>query len=189
MNLLLVRRGEILSNVKKIYAGRSDESLAIKGIYQAKQLAVKLRRDQVHALYTSPIPRAYETAAIIGKTIGKKPIINNAFREMELGQWEGISEDRISHDWSVEWITWNQRPAELKLPGRETLGELLHRVMKGVQLIYQDAINRNILVITHVAIIRVLHMWNSGVNLNLYRTIPVPNAKIFKIKITSYPRL
>jgi alpha-ribazole phosphatase/probable phosphoglycerate mutase len=108
---------------------------------------------------------------------------------MELGPWEGISEDRISHDWPVEWNTWNQKPAELKLPGRETLDELLHRVMKGVQLIYQDSINRNILVITHVAIIRVLHMWNSGVSLNLYRTIPVPNAKIFKIKITSYPRL
>jgi broad specificity phosphatase PhoE len=183
MNLFMIRHGEIVSNIKKIYAGSSDEELSKKGISQTEQAALKLKNYHFHDLYTSPMHRALETAQIIGKTIGKKPVIHKAFREMELGPWEGMSERQISLTWPEAWNTWNQRPAELKLPGRETLEELLHRVLKGVGSVYRYSKDKNILVITHVAIIRVLLIWHAGDSLNRYRTISVPNAGIFEIKI------
>jgi alpha-ribazole phosphatase/probable phosphoglycerate mutase len=179
----MIRHGEIDSNIKKIYAGLSDEGLSRKGIYQAEQAAVKLKNYHVHSLFTSPMRRALETAQIIGEKISKKPVIHKAFREMELGPWEGMSERQISRVWPRAWITWNQKPAELKLPGRETLEELRRRVLEGVKSIYLNSKDKNILVITHVAIIRVLLIWHAGDSLNCYRTIPVPNAGIFEIKI------
>jgi broad specificity phosphatase PhoE len=166
MNLFLVRHGEIVSNIKKIYAGTSDEGLTRKGRYQAEQVAKVLKNKHIQTLLTSPVQRALETAQIIGR-----------------GPWEGKSESRVSRVWPREWHIWNQRPAELKLPGRETLDELLRRVLKGVRQIRRHAKDGNHLIITHVAVIRVLLIWHAGESLNSYRSIPVPNAKVMELEI------
>ncbi len=183
MNLLMVRHGEILSNVKKIYAGRSGEGLTAKGLAQAREVAERLSRRDVHALYSSPIRRAVQTAQIIGEAIGLEPVTEYAFREMEMGPWEGMSEDDIARLYPEEWRMWRDRPAELKLPGRETLDELLKRVLTGVQGIGRSMAGRTVVVVTHVAVIRVLLLRHEGKSLNLYKKIHVPNAGIFEISL------
>jgi alpha-ribazole phosphatase/probable phosphoglycerate mutase len=177
----MVRHGEIPSNVKKIYAGTSPEGLTEKGIFQAGEVSVKLKNFTVDAIYASPIHRAVQTAEIISEAIGIDFLVENAFRELELGPWEGLSEDNIEEKYPEKWRTWNTRPAELRLAGRETLQELQERVLKGIQDIYREASDKTVVVVTHVAIIRVLLLWHEEKSLNLYKTIHVPNAKIFEI--------
>lgn len=187
MNLLLVRHGEISSNVKKIYAGKSPEKLTEKGICQAKNVAEKIKNYNVQILYSSPVERALQTAEIIGETLGIEVIIENAFREMELGPWEGLSEKQIAKLYPIEWKIWQKRPAELKMPKRETLEKLLKRVLRSIKNLYEVFDNHNIVIVTHVAIIRVLQLWHTKKSLNFYKTIHVPNAKFFKIRIESCP--
>jgi probable phosphoglycerate mutase len=189
MNLLMVRHGEILSNIKKTYAGRSAEGLTPKGICQAEEVAERLTSYNVDIIYSSPIQRAVQTAEIIGKKIGKDIVIDNAFREMELGLWEGLSEDDIAQMYPGEWDIWNSRPAELTLSGRETLDELLKRVLTGLKEIYLNNNDWRIVTVTHVAIIRVVMLCNTKKSLNLYKTIHVPNADIFNFKIDICPSL
>jgi len=183
MNLTLVRHGEILSNVKKIYAGRSPEGLTDEGRKQALEVATQLEDQNIEALYSSPIRRAVETAETIGNAIGKEIILEPAFREMEMGPWEGLSEVDIAQNYSREWNIWNSRPAELKIPGRETLEELLKRVLKGIYGLKDAKKRTNIVIVTHVAVIRVLLLWHAGEMLNLYKTIHVPNAQLFQITV------
>lgn len=183
MKLLLIRHGETLSNVKKVYAGRSHEELTERGVAQAKEVAEKLKGYRLHALYSSPIQRAVQTATIIGERIGKEVIIENSFREMEMGPWEGMSEKDIATLYPREWKIWWSRPALLQLPGRETLEELLKRVLEGIKRICQDVNNETIVVVTHVAMIRVLFLWHENKSLNLYKKINIPNASIFEINI------
>ena len=183
MNLLMVRHGEITSNLKKIYAGKSSESLTKNGIKQVKKVSVKLKQYKVDALYSSPVERAIQTAEIISETLGLGFFVEYAFREMELGWWEGLSENDIARIYPEEWRLWQDRPAELKLPGRETLQELLERVLIGVQRIQQFMGNQTIVVVTHVAIIRVLLLWHAKKSLNLYKTIHIPNTAVFEIEI------
>ncbi len=181
----MVRHGEIPSNIKKVYAGKSPEPLTEKGVCQAKEVSEKLKKHEVNTLYSSPIQRALQTARIIGDAIGMDVRVDDVFREIEMGPWEGLSEIDIAQKYSEEWTTWNNRPAELRLPGRETLDELLHRVLKGIKRISQGAERTNIVIVTHVAVIRVLLLWHAEKSLNLYKTIHIPNAKIFRIKIDS----
>jgi alpha-ribazole phosphatase/probable phosphoglycerate mutase len=185
MNLLLIRHGEILPNIKKVYAGKSSEGLTEKGKKQAQKVAYELRNYSVHSLYSSPIQRAVQTAEIIGNKIGMDYIVEDNFREMELGPWEGLSEIKIANLYTEEWKTWLSRPAELKLEQRETLDKLLERVLKGIRNIYKVTVNKNVAVVTHVAIIRVLCLWHANKSLNLYKTIDIPNAKIFKLTLNS----
>ncbi len=189
MNLLMIRHGEIPSNINKVYAGRSPEGLTEKGVQQAKQVSEKLKKHNINTLYSSPIQRALQTARIISDGIGIDLKVDNAFRELELGPWEGSSENDIARNYPDEWKTWQTRPDELIIPKRETLNELLERVVVGIQRIYQQAEGHTIVIVTHVAIIRVLMLWDSKSSLNLYKTIHVPNAEIFTIKMDSYRSL
>lgn len=187
MNLIMVRHGEIPANVNKVYAGKSSEGLTEKGKDQARSVAEKLMNYEIHSLYSSPIYRAIETARIIGEKINRDIIINDDLREMEMGPWQGKSESEIAEFYPDEWRTWNSNPDKLNLPGRETLKQLLDRVLRGLKEIYEDNKDKNVLIVTHVAIIRVLLLWHSKKSLNLYKTIHVPNAEIFSLNINESP--
>ncbi len=183
MDLLLIRHGEIPSNIKKVYAGKSSEKLTEKGLFQAKEVSEEIKNYDVHSLYSSPVFRAVQTAGIIGNTLGINYFTENDFREMELGPWEGLSEDKVAQLYPEEWQTWQNRPADLKLSGRETLHSLLMRVLRGLQKIHQAERDKTIVMVTHVAIIRVLLLWRAKKSLNLYKTIDVPNGKVFEVNL------
>ena len=189
MNLLMIRHGEIPSNVNKVYAGRSPEPLTERGVRQAKEVSEELKRYEVNALYSSPIHRALQTAQILSEHIGVDLEVNDAFRELEMGPWEGMSEADVGKRYPDEWKTWHTKPAELMLPGRETLDDLLQRVLDGVRNISREMAGQNVIIVTHVAIIRVLMLWCSRKSLNLYKTIHVPNAEIFEIDLDGCPSL
>ena len=183
MNLILVRHGEIPSNVNRIYAGRSPEGLTDKGLSQAKTVSAELNKYRIDAIYSSSIQRAVQTAQILSEVVGVDPKVDESFRELEMGAWEGMSEADIAREYPEEWSIWNSDPARLRLEGRETLDALLERVLTGVRDIYKEHSDGNAVIVTHVAIIRILLLWHTKKSLNLYKTINVPNAEIFKIRI------
>ena len=182
MRWYFVRHGEIESNIKKVYAGWSDEALTTKGIRQAKEAAEELSDLEIGSIYTSPLKRTVQTAEIIGGFLKKQPILEESFKELKLGKWEGRSEKEVQRDFPDEWQMWNTRPAELILEGRESLQELLERVLGGIVKISEREVDGSVLVVTHVAIIRVLMLYTQKKDLNLYKTVPVPgNGKVHRL--------
>ena len=182
MKWYFVRHGEIESNVRKIYAGWSEEGLTRKGRQEATEAAKIVSNFNIDSIYTSPLRRAVQTAEIIGDFLEKRLIVEEIFKELKLGIWEGMSEGEIQSYFPNEWKNWTTSPAELILEGRETLQELVERVLAGLKRVKQREGDGSVLVVTHVAIIRVLLLHVRKMDLNLYRTIPVPgNGKIFKL--------
>ena len=181
MNCHLVRHGEIESNVKKFYAGWSEEELTPRGIQQAKEAGRKLVHLGIGGIYCSPLKRAVQTADIIGHLLKKEPVVEDSFKELRLGTWEGKSEEEVKRDFPEQWQIWNTRPAELVLEGRETLQELLERVLDGIERVKAKGDGKAVLIVTHVAIIRVLLLHSQRMDLNLHKSIDVPNGKIFEI--------
>jgi len=180
-----IRHGEIQSNVDKVYAGWSDEALTERGVCQAEKAGETLRGKGIDKIYCSPLRRAVQTAEIIGKAVGRVPIVDEHFKEMGMGPWEGLSEDEVEKKFPEEWRVWNAKPGELRLDGRETLGELQVRVLEGVRRQRSEVGGQRsgkIVVVTHVAIIRVLMLYSEGRDLNEYKQVPVPgNGEVFEI--------
>lgn len=176
MKLILVRHGEIDSNLRKIYSGRSDEPLNVRGRQQAAEAADQFRQLDLAALFTSPLRRTVETASIIGRQLGLAPQIVPAFNELLMGPWEGLSEDEVERRFSADFGLWNSRPADLRLVGRETLDELQNRALDGVVWAKEQVGDRPFGIVSHVAVIRVLMLYAEGRPLNDYKKIQVPNA-------------
>jgi alpha-ribazole phosphatase/probable phosphoglycerate mutase len=183
MKWYFIRHGEIESNRKKIYAGWSEEELTPKGRRQSIKVARELGFFEIERIYTSPLKRAVQTAEIICDFLKKTPIVERSFKELRLGIWQGMHEEEVARDYPEEWETWKTRPAELFLQGRETLYELLERLLLSMRRIAAVKNRGNVAVITHAAAIRVLQLYSAGRCLNEYRRLPVPaNGSVVELE-------
>ena len=72
--------------------------------------------------------------------------------------------------------------------GRETLEQLQARVIAGMRHIEAEAESEdrgnNILVVSHVAVIRVVALYAQGLPLSDYKSIQVDNCQLFPISIS-----
>jgi len=173
--IYLMRHGRTESNEKKIYAGWSDEVLNESGIRDVMNSGEKLGDYGIERIYSSPIERALQTAIIINQKLNKMVIVEEDFKEMKLGPWEGLSEEEVMNKYPDEWKTWNTRPSTLNMTGRENLKRLQERALRGIKKIVNSS-GDAVLIVTHVALIRVLWIYYNKLSLDDYRNIPVPNA-------------
>ena len=175
----MIRHGEIASNIRKIYAGKSQESLTARGEEQSRFLAEQLEDRGIRLFYTSPLRRARETARILAKPTATSTVVEEELREMELGPWNGLSEDQIAKEYPEGWKLWNQAPADLRLGGREPLDVVQRRVIALIRNWCKQHARETIAAVTHVSLIRCVLLYVMGKPLGDYRRIVVPNAATF----------
>lgn len=89
--IILVRHGETDWNSAKRYQGYSDIALNQKGIEQAKLAAERLAGENIHAVYSSDLKRAVQTADYIASKHGLLVQKHSGFREIHFGRWEGYT--------------------------------------------------------------------------------------------------
>ncbi len=171
MRLYLVRHGETQSNRDRLALGRLDPPLSRLGEEQARCLADCLSTrpgllDHVDALYTSPLLRAQQTAALIGKSLGApEPTVVEDLTEMDVGETDGLNPQQLRErypDFLQEWFT--DRAGELKMPGGESLADVQDRAWQAIEQIVSDhrgdtnviAVSHNF--VLHAVVCRVLGM-------------------------------
>lgn len=184
MRVVLVRHGEIDSNRAHVYSGRSGEPLNAVGRAQAHIVAEQLREMNVSALFSSPLQRTMETATIIGQYVSLVPQTVEAFNELRMGPWEGLSEAEVAACFPDEFDIWNRQPDNLRLNGRETLEGLQQRALGGLSDVISRVADDGLpVVVSHVAVIRVLMLYAACRPLSDYKKIYVPNAVPIELKL------
>jgi phosphoserine phosphatase len=176
MRVILLRHGEILSNLKGFYSGRSDEALTPRGIEQAHAAGAKLAGTAVEAMYSSPLRRTMETANIVASYLHCSVSPEDALNEMIMGPWEKRTEKDIASISPDDWTLWNTRPADLVLPGRESLADIAVRVNALLKRLMRQH-SGTVVLVTHYAVIRIALLSLRGEDLNLYKSIKVPNSE------------
>ncbi|MBT9164877.1 MAG: Phosphoserine phosphatase 1 [candidate division WS2 bacterium] len=168
--------------MEKVYAGWSEEGLIEEGISQANRLGKEMQGWGISTIYTytSPIRRALQTARILNTYLNTKLVIEPDLIEMKMGLWEGLSEDEVVTRYPFEYKIWLERPAELKLNGRETLDEIQQRAVRAINRILEQQPDTISLVVTHVALIRCLFLYFNRLHLNSYKAIDVSNTSIYQ---------
>lgn len=186
MKCYLIRHGEIEANINKVYAGWSEEGLTARGIRQANATARELIDYGIDLIFCSPLFRTVQTAGIIGELLKKEPIPEESFKELKMGPWEGLSEESIAEKYPEQWRLWNSQPADLMIRGRETLSDVAARALAGLAKIRAEHFGKTVLIVSHVAVIRVLLLFSRGMDLTFYKTISVDNGQVFEIPDESF---
>lgn len=89
--LLLVRHGETDWNRERRWQGHADPPLNELGREQSSALAARLVSDPPGAVYSSDLTRARETAEIVGRSLGLEPRLDPRLREVDVGEWSGLT--------------------------------------------------------------------------------------------------
>src|SRR3712207_3213599 len=120
MQLLLVRHGESVGNLTNMLQG-PDDPLTDRGRRQAREIAAYLAtRGAARALYTSPLVRAHETAAITGAAIGLAPIPREARAEINIGEAAGLTPQEWAARVPDEAARFREDGVDCAFPGGET---------------------------------------------------------------------
>ena len=144
--ICLIRHGETDWNAQKRCQGRENIELNGNGKIQAAEIAEPLKKIDWDVIISSPLQRAETTACIIGEVLKKNLITtNDKFIERDYGKASGLTFHQLKETFPDELI-----------PGKESDEDLQQRVFEGLCEAVNTYENKNILLVSHGAVINSL---------------------------------
>ncbi len=121
--LVLLRHGETPLTPLKRFSGStgSDPGLSEKGRWQAERAADSLAaRGTVQAVVASPMLRTRQTAEATARRLGLEVRIEEDLRELDFGDWEGLTFAEVMERHPADLTTWlgSPRPRPPAAPSR-----------------------------------------------------------------------
>ena len=174
--IYLARHGETEANAEGRVQGWLDPPLNERGRAQARLLATEARPIGLHALYTSHLLRARQTAEIVGEAVGLEPRVDERFAESRRGDWEGRLLREIERQDPDGWAAWQRAGARFRFPGGESLGEHAARVQAALSDVAAGPLPA--LVVCHGGSIRCALAARRADGLDGFSSIAVPNASL-----------
>lgn len=157
MRLILVRHGETPWNVTMQYQGHANVPLNERGLEQARRAAARLRPYGATALYSSDIVRAWQTAEQIGAILGLAPTPMPELREIDVGQWEGLTPEELYRRFPDHMAEYRRDPARTVRLGGESYAQLQERALVALNRIYErHRTGETIIAVSHGGTIRAL---------------------------------
>ncbi len=159
--IAFVRHGQSTSNAQGLVVGRGDPHLTELGERQARALAPWL--ENVREVWTSPLNRARETAALV--VPGLVAVVKDSFVELDYGTFEGSS---TTPGASEGWRALEHRHDQA-FGGGESLAELDERVHHELDALLGDTTNllyspnEHLAIVSHVSPIKSAVAWALGV--------------------------
>lgn len=184
IRLILVRHGETEWNSSFRFQGQTDIPLGDEGRRQASLLAERLSQVQFEKICSSPLSRAYETAAIITAVSSSAPAIVplEQLSEMCFGDWEGLTTGEVEKKFPDLFSDWRDDPSKVHVPGGESFGDLVERVGTGIRRVISGG-ERNILAVCHGGTIRAALVSMIGIPVSASWKLRVDNCSITAIDI------
>jgi 2,3-bisphosphoglycerate-dependent phosphoglycerate mutase len=182
--IILVRHGETDWNATGRIQGHSDTPLNAVGRTQAQRVARHLASEPVRALYSSDLARAFETATIIGHTLGLMVVTSRRLRERQYGAWEGLTAADIQARYPEQFAEWRARSTAFAPPQGETRAQLLARALAELQPIASRHVGEVVAVVTHGGFCYVLINHILGSVDGDSREFTFGNASIHRLEVT-----
>ena len=154
--LLLLRHGQTELSVQRRYSGRGNPPLTDLGRRQADAAAKYLAaRGGIAAVVTSPLQRAYDTAAVAGKALGVDVVVDDDLIETDFGAWEALTFAEAAErdpDLHRRWL----RDTSVEPPEGESFESVYQRMHRVRDRIIAEHGGATVLVVSHVTPIKTM---------------------------------
>jgi len=181
LTLVLTRHGLTSRSEPEQHLGqRIDLGLSDTGRAQAAALGRRLGGVAVERIVASPLRRARETAEIIRSGLPDQPAveIDPRLREMDYGEWEGLTYQQIHERDGAARTRWEADPAANACPGGESGDDVARRATAFLVdlMAWHDARHgsaspdeRPVLIVAHSTFDRVLTCVAAGIPVREFR--------------------
>jgi broad specificity phosphatase PhoE len=172
--IYLARHGETDYNRERRFQGQGAVGLNDRGREQAHELAANAQGYGIVALYCSPLPRAHETAAIVGDALGLAPVPDARFMETDTGDWTDRLFDDVEREQPGAYAAYHATDPDFAFPGGESLKHQSERVVAGLEDVRQGPTPA--LVVAHRGVIRCVKSLGPG--LQTFMSWDIPNGAL-----------
>lgn len=180
--LILIRHGETDWNLEGRWQGQADVPLNARGREQAEQVARQLAGCELHAVYSSDLARARQTAEPMARTAGLEVRLEPRLREIDQGEWEGLLIDEIQDRYAATFQERVKDPWSVSPPGGETSRQVHDRVLAAVEEILQSHPGQNVAIVSHGFSLAVIITYFKGHPITRVWELVPKNCEVVKIE-------
>lgn len=183
MTTLLLIRHALTDSVKnQMVAGRlPDIHLNEEGQSQAEKLGAAIAVLKIRAIYSSPLERAIETAQTIAQRSDLKVETDDAFGELQFGDWTGKTFQELESE--ERWRNFNSFRSGTRIPNGELMLEAQTRIITGLESLREKHSGETVAVVSHSDLIKVAVAHYAGIHIDLFQRVEIGPASISVIKV------
>ncbi|MBI5016685.1 MAG: histidine phosphatase family protein [Deltaproteobacteria bacterium] len=167
--LFLVRHGEVEGD--GVLHGHVDVPLTARGLAQAEAVAARLTGEPLAAVYCSDLQRARFGAECVARGTGLTPVADPAFRELDMGAWDGRPFLELLETDRDRFANWWADLERYVLPGGESLAQLRDRVLPALRGLLGRHAGETVCLVAHGGVNRVILFDALGLPLSHYHRL------------------
>lgn len=157
--IYITRHGETEWNRQCRFQGTLNSELTEKGILAAELLSERVENIDLDFIIASPLKRAYHTAEIVRGNKNVEIIKNDGFKEINLGDFEGMRYDEIKNSQGDVLKDIENDPFANRYPNGENLMEFYKRVEKAFKDVIEKYKGKNTLIVAHGGTIKCIECY------------------------------
>ena len=175
--ILMVRHGRTPTTGKVLPGRAKGLHLAESGVAEANRVAERLSEIKgITAVYASPLDRARETAAPIGKILKHKVQIHQGLLECDFGKWTGAQLTALMK--KPEWTTVQKAPSIFRFPNGESFTEMQSRMVGALDDIRAKHPGEIVVCVSHADPIKAAVAHAMGTHLDLFQRIVISTCSV-----------
>jgi alpha-ribazole phosphatase len=167
----LIRHGQPNEEGRQRCYGSLDVGLSDIGRSQMAQVAERLKTEPMAVIYASPRSRAVESARILAAAANRRVDIDANFREIDFGDFEGLTYDEIAGQFPDLYRQWMETPTAVQFPNGECFSQMRLRVLRSFQAILSNWNEQTVAIVSHGGVNRILIAW----------ALQMPDHAIFRL--------
>ena len=181
--LWLVRHGVTSHTGHKLSGWMPDVHLTDEGRAQAEAAAELLSHIELDAVYSSPIDRTRQTAAVIAARQGLPVRTRRTIGEVEYGKWTNRSLKVLARQ--KLWGVVQRWPSAARFPDGETLREVQSRALAEVEKIREQHLRDSVCIVSHGDVIKLVLAHFLGVHIDLFQRIVITPGSVSGVTLHS----
>lgn len=152
-----------------------------QGRVEARDLAERLARLPVRAVYSSPLERAVETAEFIGSRLSLKVKKFEALGELNFGDWTGKNFDELENE--PKWRNFNTLRSRTRIPNGEMMFDAQARIISELENLRERHRGEIVAVVSHADLIKAAVAYYAGIHLDLFHRLEINTASVSVVNI------
>jgi probable phosphoglycerate mutase len=153
-----------------------------EGRAQAEALGMRLAEAPLHALYTSPLERAVETAQAVQAHHPHLPLLTcEGVKEVNFGDWQGMSLSELRK--RKLWEVVQHAPSRATFPAGESFPDAQYRAVRTVDQLAHQHPAQLIAFFSHSDVIKLILAHYLGMPLDSFQRIEISTASISTVQL------